>query len=57
LRHAFEDRLTALNPMDKIVAYLMGHSYPRPKYGSPPTLEQLQEILNRIAFPRWPDNL
>lgn len=57
IRHTFEDRLTALNPMDKIVAYLMGHSYSRPKYGSPPTLAQLAGILGEIAFPTWPDHL
>jgi hypothetical protein len=27
LRHSFEDRLTELKAMDKIVAYLMGHEY------------------------------
>jgi integrase len=58
LRHSFEDRLTALQDVpDKIMAYLMGHKYSRPKYGSDPTLPHLQSVLNRIAFPAYPDAL
>jgi integrase len=58
IRHAFEDRLTALKIMpDKIQAYLMGHTYPRPKYGGPPKLDHLAEWLNKIAFPHWPQLL
>lgn len=50
LRHTFEDRLTAAEPPEKIQAYLMGHKYDRPKYGSPPSLEQLKGWLDKIAF-------
>lgn len=50
LRHTFEDRLTAAEPPEKIQAYLMGHKYSRPKYGSPPSLEQLKSWLDKIAF-------
>lgn len=50
LRHSFEDRLTALDPPDKIVATLMGHKFARPKYGAGPTLKHLQGWLQRIAF-------
>lgn len=57
LRHSFEDRLTALKVMDKVVAYLMGHEYDRPKYGSPPTLEHLRSVLQRMAFKRFPEVL
>jgi integrase len=57
LRHSFEDRLTGLGIADKLQAYLMGHKYDRPKYGSPPKLDQLQGLLGRIAFARWPADL
>ncbi|WP_041316379.1 hypothetical protein [Hyphomicrobium nitrativorans] len=50
LRHTFEDRLTALDPPDKIIAVLMGHKHQRPKYGSGPSLEHLKGWLDRIAF-------
>jgi len=50
LRHTFEDRLTAAEPPEKIQAYLMGHKYDRPKYGGPPSLEQLHGWLDKIAF-------
>lgn len=57
IRHTFEDRLTALKVMDKVVAYLMGHEYDRPKYGSPPTLEHLRSVLQRMTFKRFPEVL
>ncbi|KWT70257.1 Site-specific recombinase, phage integrase family [Hyphomicrobium sulfonivorans] len=50
LRHTFEDRLTKIEPPEKIHAYLMGHKYDRPKYGSPPDLEQLVGWMEKIAF-------
>lgn len=50
LRHTFEDRLTALDPPDKIIAVLMGHKHARPKYGQGPTLEHLKSWLDKIAF-------
>ncbi|WP_131194336.1 tyrosine-type recombinase/integrase [Lichenihabitans psoromatis] len=50
LRHSFEDRLTAVEAPEKLIAALMGHKYSRPKYGSGPSLEQKREWLRRIAF-------
>jgi len=50
LRHTFEDRLTAVDAPDKIIACLMGHKWSRPRYGVGPTLEHKRDWLNRIAF-------
>lgn len=50
LRHTFEDRLTAVEAPEKLIAMLMGHKYSRPKYGAGPSLAQRQEWLLRIAF-------
>lgn len=50
LRHSFEDRLTAVEPPDKVQAALMGHKYYRPKYGFGPSLEQKQYWLKKIAL-------
>lgn len=50
LRHSFEDRLTAVEPPDKLQAALMGHKYARPRYGLGPTLEQKHFWLSKIAF-------
>lgn len=50
LRHSFEDRLTAVEPPDKLQAALMGHKYSRPRYGSGPSLQQKLVWLNKIAF-------
>lgn len=50
LRHSFEDRLTALDPPDKVIATLMGHKFSRPKYGAGLSLEHLQGWLKKIAF-------
>ncbi|CAN7332395.1 tyrosine-type recombinase/integrase [Bosea sp. LjRoot90] len=50
LRHCFEDRLTAVEAPEKLIAALMGHKYSRPKYGAGPSLEQKREWLQRIAF-------
>lgn len=50
LRHTFEDRLTAIEVPEKIIASLMGHKFQRPKYGAGPSLKQRQEWLSRIAF-------
>ncbi len=50
LRHSFEDRLTAVEPPDKVQAALMGHKYVRPRYGSGPSLEQKGLWLDKIAF-------
>lgn len=50
LRHSFEDRLTAIEPPDKVQAALMGHKYSRPRYGLGPTLAQKKIWLDKIAF-------
>ena len=50
LRHTFEDRLTAIEAPEKVVAALMGHKWHRPRYGLGPSLEQKREWLSRIAF-------
>lgn len=50
LRHTFEDRLTAVEAPEKLVAALMGHKWHRPRYGLGPSLEQKLEWLKRIAF-------
>ena len=50
LRHSFEDRLTAVEPPDKVQAALMGHKYVRPKYGHGPSLEQKKLWLDKIAL-------
>jgi hypothetical protein len=50
LRHTFEDRLTAVDAPDKIIACLMGHKWSRPRYGVGPSLEHQREWLERIAF-------
>ena len=50
LRHSFEDRLTAVEPPDKVQAALMGHKYARPRYGDGPSLEQKKKWLDAICF-------
>lgn len=50
LRHTFEDRLTAVEAPEKVVAALMGHKWHRPRYGLGPSLEQKRDWLERIAF-------
>jgi hypothetical protein len=50
LRHSFEDRLTAVEALEKVQAALMGHRYARPRYGAGPSLAQKQALLRRIAF-------
>jgi integrase len=50
LRHTFEDRLTAVEAPEKVVASLMGHKWHRPKYGAGPSLEQKRDWLEKIAF-------
>ncbi|BCM86853.1 hypothetical protein [Methylobacterium indicum] len=49
-RHCFEDRLTAVEAPEKLIAAMMGHKYQRPRYGSGPSLSQKREWLQRIAF-------
>lgn len=50
LRHTFEDRLTAVEAPEKLVAALMGHKWIRPKYGAGPSLAQKRGWLQKIAF-------
>ncbi|TGQ26392.1 integrase, partial [Mesorhizobium sp. M4B.F.Ca.ET.214.01.1.1] len=50
LRHTFEDRLTAVEAPEKVIAWLMGHKWVRPKYGAGPSLAQKRERLQKIAF-------
>lgn len=50
LRHSFEDRLTPLDPPDKIIGRFMGHKQYREKYGTGPTLEHLHSWISRIAL-------
>lgn len=50
LRHTFEDRLTAVEAPEKLIAMLMGHRYARPKYGVGPSLAQKRDWLLKIAF-------
>lgn len=50
LRHTFEDRLTAVDAPEKVIAALMGHKSQRPKYGSGPDLVQKQRWMQQMAF-------
>ncbi|PCI44148.1 MAG: hypothetical protein COB49_11440 [Alphaproteobacteria bacterium] len=50
LRHSFEDRLTAVEPPEKVQAALMGHKYHRERYGKGPTLELKKKYLDKICF-------
>lgn len=50
LRHAFEDRMLAAGVDDRIRRDLFGHSLDRERYGKGASLEQLHEIVQRIAF-------
>ena len=56
LRHCFEDRLTAIEAPEKVMAILMGHKYSRPRYGAGPSLEQKRHWLLKIAF-KAPDDV
>lgn len=50
LRHTFEDRLTAVEAPEKVIASLMGHKWIRPKYGAGPSLEQKRDWMEKIAY-------
>lgn len=50
LRHTFEDRLTAVNAPDKVIACLMGRKWSRPRYGVGPSLELKRDWLVKIVF-------
>lgn len=49
LRHAFQDRLIAVDCPDRVAAELMGHKFHRPRYGAGATLEHKRMWLERIA--------
>jgi integrase len=57
LRHLFEDRLTAVEAPEKVIASLMGHKWQRPRYGKGPSLEQKRCWLLRIAFVYFSDRV
>ena len=50
LRHAFQDRLTAVEAPERVQADLLGHKLARPRYGAGPSLEQKAEWIARIAL-------
>lgn len=50
LRHSYEDRLTAVEPPEKVQAAIMGHKYSRPRYGLGPSLEQKKEWMEKVAL-------
>ena len=50
LRHIFEDRLTAVEPPEKVQSFIFGHKYAREKYGDGPSLEQKKKWMDKIAF-------
>lgn len=50
LRYTFEDRLTAVEAPEKVVAMLMGHKWDRPKYGDGPSLSQQLRWIEKISF-------
>lgn len=56
LRHTFEDRLTAVDAPEKMIAALMGHKGFREKYGEGPSLEHKLEWLQKIAFNPPPEH-
>lgn len=56
LRHTFEDRLTAVDAPEKMIAALMGHKGFREKYGEGPTLAHKLEWLQKIAFSPVPEH-
>lgn len=50
LRHAFEDRMLAAGVDERIRRDLFGHTLNRERYGKGASLEQLHEIVQKIAF-------
>jgi integrase len=50
LRHSFEDRLLAIETVDRLAADLMGHAPRRERYGEGASLELKLEALQRIAI-------
>ena len=50
LRHSFKDRLTKVEPPEKVQATIMGHKYSRGCYGDGPSLNQKKKWLDKIAL-------
>ena len=50
LRHSFEDRMLAAGIDDRIRRDLFGHRLDRERYGKGASLEQVAELVARIAF-------
>ncbi|MEM7237036.1 MAG: integrase, partial [Pseudomonadota bacterium] len=50
LRHGFQVRLIEVEAPERIQADLTGHKTLRPKYGKGPSLEQMQEWMQKIAL-------
>lgn len=50
LRHSFEDRLLAAGVDERIRRDLMGHSLDRERYGTGGSLEQLRNVVEKVAF-------
>lgn len=53
LRHSFEDRLSAVEPPEKVQSFIMGHKYRRERYGEGPTLEQKKKWLDKMCFKEY----
>ncbi len=50
LRHSFQDRLSEVDAPDRVQAELMGHRFPREKYGNGPSLEKKLEWMEKICL-------
>jgi len=50
LRHTFQDGLTALDVADRMQTEIMGHKFDRPLYGTGPTLDHKNRIVEQLAF-------
>ncbi|SHG99530.1 hypothetical protein SAMN04488109_2809 [Chryseolinea serpens] len=50
LRHSFQDRLVSVDAPDRVQSELIGHKFPRPLYGSGPTLDLKLEWMKRIQL-------
>lgn len=50
LRHAFQDRLIAVEAPERIQAELMGHKLARPRYGEGATLEHKARWIQAVAL-------
>lgn len=53
LRHSFEDRLSLVEPPEKVQSFIMGHKYRRERYGDGPTLEQKKKWMDKMCFSQF----